>query len=295
MGRSSLVHVQRRAGAFDGLRASTVVLDASGVIVETNEAWRLFAQLNDGDAAATGVGVDYLAVCDRAAAAGATEARLVADQLRSLLAGGRQHLDVEYAAGSPSEDRWYLLQASAVPTEGGGAVVSHVDVTARKLLEERLVQQADHDPLTGLPNRRSGSRFLEHFLDEAHGVPGRITVAFVDLDGFAGINDALGRAAADQLLIQVTARARRIVRQGDLFARFGGDEFLLVARDLSPDGAQVVARRLRLVLAEPFQLGATEVTIGASIGMATNDAESTPESLLAEADAAMCASKAHAV
>src|SRR5690606_24222080 len=136
------------------LSAFAAVLDHQGLIVDTNEAWRLFSRLNGGAPGDTGIGVDYLAVCDRAAAAGDDDAAEVADGLRRILSGEIAHLDLEYPCDGPGEERWYLLQASPVACEAGiGVVLFHLDITGRKQLELQLIRDAEHDELTGVPNR----------------------------------------------------------------------------------------------------------------------------------------------
>ncbi len=122
-----------RAAAFDRLEACAAVLDGDGIIVDTNDAWRLFTRLNDGDVNTTGPGMDYLRVCDRAASMGWPERRRRRG-LREILNGERQRMDFEYPCPSATEDRWCLLQASAAPVaNGAGAVLLHVDITDRKL------------------------------------------------------------------------------------------------------------------------------------------------------------------
>jgi hypothetical protein len=113
--RRSAADMAVRSFAFDRLSACAVVLDGRGVIVDTNEAWRLFARMNQGTAQGTGPGVNYVEVCDLAATAGVAGAAEVAAGLRQILAGEMAHLDLEYPCPSPIEDRWFLLQASAAP------------------------------------------------------------------------------------------------------------------------------------------------------------------------------------
>jgi hypothetical protein len=108
--------LELRSFAFDRLSAIAAVLDGSGVIVDTNEAWRLFAHLNEASIGETGPGVNYLDVCDRAAVAGSPEAAAVATGLREILHGEREHFDVEYPCASPDEDRWFMMQASCSST-----------------------------------------------------------------------------------------------------------------------------------------------------------------------------------
>ena len=148
-----------RAAAFDRLGASAAVLDGDGVIIDTNQAWRLFASLNDGSSETTGIGANYLDVCDRASDDGVAVSAEVATGLRQILRGDRKQMDAEYPCPSPTEDRWFLVQASALPvSEGAGAVVFHIDITAHKQLADQLGSLADHDALTGLPNRRAAGR-----------------------------------------------------------------------------------------------------------------------------------------
>ncbi len=281
-----------RSFAFDRLSAIAAVLDESGTIVDTNEAWRLFAHLNDGSLTSTGTGVNYLDVCERSAEEGVDVASSVATGLSQILAGEREHFDLEYPCPSPSQDRWFMLQASSAPVaDGGGLVLFHVDITGRKLLEASLGELAEHDELTGLPNRRAAVRFIREQLTDTRYSAVSLRVLFFDLDGFKAVNDTHGHHVGDELLAQVAVRARRTVREGDLLARIGGDEFVLVCPNLQEDEANAIAERLRVVMAEPFQVGAAEVTIGASVGLSSSEPDSTVDALLVAADRGMYADK----
>jgi diguanylate cyclase (GGDEF)-like protein len=284
--------LELRSFAFDRLTAIAAVLDESGVIVDTNEAWRLFAHLNDGSIRSTGPGVNYLDVCDRAAACGAGGAAAAAAGLREILDGAREHFDLEYPCASPNEDRWFLLQASSAPVaNGAGVVLFHVNMTARKAIEDRLAVDAERDELTGLPNRRSAARFVNEQLADAEIARHPVWALYLDLDGFKSVNDTYGHHAGDELLVQVAARARRAVRDGDLLCRLGGDEFFLACLGLDHAGATALAGRLRQVMSLPFQVGAAEVIIGASVGLASSHPDSTVDSLLSAADIEMYVDK----
>ncbi len=281
-----------RSFAFERLSAIAAVLDDSGAIVDTNEAWRLFAQLNDGAPRATGTTVNYLEVCDRAAANGEDGAAEVAAGLRQLLAGKRDQFDFEYPCPSPTEDRWFLLRASSAPIEdGAGVVLFHVDITARKLLEQRFAVEAEFDELTGLPNRRSALRFIEQQLAVSRETGAPLWVLFIDLDGFKEVNDQHGHHVGDELLAKVAVRASRTLRSQDRLCRFGGDEFVLVCPGVSEDGVVALSARLREVMAAPFQIGAVEIAIGLSVGFASSVPESTVDTLLDAADAQMYGEK----
>lgn len=281
-----------RAAAFDRLGACAVVLDGDGVIVDTNHAWRLFAHLNDGPSDTTGVGSNYLDVCDRASAAGVATGASVAGGLRQVLSGEREHIDVEYPCPSPTEDRWYLLQASALPvSDGAGAVVFHIDVTAHKQLTDRLVALAEHDALTGLPNRRAAVGYLDEQLALARGADETVWVLFIDLDKFKAVNDTFGHHVGDELLVKVGLRARRALRDSDRLCRLGGDEFVVICPGLDRTHALGLADRLRAVMSAPFQIGEVEVFGRVSVGLAGSDATSTAESMLRAADEQMYVDK----
>lgn len=277
-----------RSFAFDRLSAIAAVLDSTGTIVDTNEAWRLFALLNDGSASTTGPGISYLDVCDQAAAAGVDGASVIARALREILAGTRDHFDLEYPCPSPAEDRWFLFQASSAPVDnGGGAVLFHVDLTSRKLREERFAAQAEMDELTGLPNRRAAVRLINEELADAQLTGAQVWVHFFDLDGFKTVNDCYGHHVGDDLLVKVAMRARKAVREQDRLCRLGGDEFVLVCPDLGHKAAGALSSRLRQVMSQPFQFGSMEVKVGASVGFAASHADSTVDDLLGAADAQM--------
>ena len=277
-----------RAAAFNRLSSCAVVLDAHGVILDTNESWRLFTHLNEGDVASSGCGTSYLDVCDRSAAAGVEGAAEVAAGLRQVLDGERDRFDFEYPCPSPIEDRWFLLQAAAAPVvAGSGAVVQHIDITARKLAADAMTALADNDALTGLPNRRSALRYLQQQLDSSAATQTPVWVLFLDLDGFKAVNDQHGHHVGDEMLIKVGVRLRRVLREHDHLCRLGGDEFVLICPGLGERAATLVAHRVRTVMAAPFQIGDLEVTGGMSVGIAVSSPESSVGDLIGTADSAM--------
>ena len=276
--------VERRSYAFERLAAPAAVLDATGVVVETNEAWRVFALLNEGRPGATGPGTNYLRVCDRAYNSGIKAAGAVAAGLRSILRGGRGTFELEYACPSPIEDRWFRLQASAAPVhDGSGIVLFHVNVTARKLLEQRLGQETGRSPVTGLLDRRAAGRFVDRALARAP-ADQPLTVINIKVTELAPSGDGSIPAAQD-LLVQVTARALRVRRDADRLGELAENELVLVCNDLGRDAAAGVVRRLRDVMGAPYQVGASEVRVEVAIGSATSTAESTSDALLATASA----------
>jgi diguanylate cyclase (GGDEF)-like protein/PAS domain S-box-containing protein len=167
------------------------------------------------------------------------------------------------------------------------------DISERKAFEHRLAHQAAHDPLTGLPNRVLLLERLEAALARARRHNHRVAVLFLDLDHFKVVNDSLGHGLGDRLLIAIAERLALALRPGDIVARFGGDEFVVLCEDLvSPQDAIAIAERVDEALAAPFVIDDTEVFVGVSIGIALpDDADAEPETLIRDADAAMYRAK----
>lgn len=178
------------------------------------------------------------------------------------------------------------------------------EVGTRVDLEQRLTRQTLHDPLTGLPNRAFFLQELERTLARQQRQPRhRSTVLFIDLNRFKLVNDRLGHAAGDQVLVEVARRLERTVRPGDIVARLGGDEFTVLLDNLEAAGnAGRVAERIIKQLRQPFSVDEPQaggrvahhaVDVSASIGIAGGEATyETAEALLHDADMAMYRAKA---
>jgi len=180
---------------------------------------------------------------------------------------------------------WTVLLATALDYE---------EVVESLQRSEDLLRHAAHyDALTGLPNRSLFLDRLDQAILRAERHPERtFAVLFLDLDGFKHVNDSLGHGAGDDLLRQVANRISSSLRASDTAARFGGDEFALLASDLDgPDDHLGIAERLRRVLNRPFTVEGQQVTVGASVGIALGRAGNTPEEILRDADTAMYRAK----
>jgi diguanylate cyclase (GGDEF)-like protein/PAS domain S-box-containing protein len=172
---------------------------------------------------------------------------------------------------------------------------SMMDVTDRKSLEEQLTHQALHDPLTEIPNRALFRDRVDHALAKLVRTNTSLAVLFLDLDNFKAINDSLGHAAGDKLLISVAERLQDCLRTTDTAARLGGDEFaVLVDTVHRSDEAVMIAERILSVFKQPFVIDGKEVYVGTSIGIAGSSAEAmNTEELLRNADLAMYMAKSH--
>ncbi len=179
--------------------------------------------------------------------------------------------------------RWALIHGVFV------LAASIASVVAWKLNEEQALQ----DGLTRLPNRRLFNDRVAHGIARTTRRPSSLAVLYVDLDGFKAVNDTLGHAGGDQLLVLVAERLRAVVRPADTAARIGGDEFAVLVEDIVGEAeASYVGERLLATLEAPFGVRGVEVQVGASIGIALSEPGITVDDLLLRADAAMYAAKA---
>jgi diguanylate cyclase (GGDEF)-like protein len=164
---------------------------------------------------------------------------------------------------------------------------------AQRSLQEELRHQAFHDTLTGLPNRALLQDRIGHALAGTQRSGGTVAVFFCDLDGFKAVNDSLGHQAGDHLLALVANRLRGILRIGDTVARLGGDEFAVLLDDVeSAEVATALAARIVAVLREPVSMGAQQIKLSVSVGVAFGDHTVDTEQILSEADTAMYEAKA---
>ncbi len=191
------------------------------------------------------------------------------------------HLDFDGAR------RYYEGRCS--PLTARTVLILIIDITARKRAESDLEWAASHDPLTGLPNRRLFIDRLELAVEEFHRYGGvGFCLLYLDLDGFKAVNDTLGHAAGDQLLIQVAGRLREQLRAADSVARLSGDEFVLIVSHAGRPEADVVAGKLCEELGRPYPLDEGEARVGVSIGMACCPEDGrTADTLMRAADADM--------
>lgn len=198
----------------------------------------------------------------------------------------------------------WLNVESTVNRHQGGLIFNSRDVTERVRLQAQLQHNAEHDPLTDLPNRALFTKRVQQALsgrrasDRGAALRGT-AVLFIDLDGFKAVNDTIGHQAGDELLVQAARRLHEAVRQGDTAARLGGDEFAaLIAGDGSRDRAAreqhilELADRLRVTLSQPYGIDGNDVRVAASIGVAFAEPGIGAGELLRNADLAMYRAKA---
>lgn len=194
----------------------------------------------------------------------------------------------------------WLNVESTINRHHGGLILNSRDVTERVRLQAQLQHNAEHDPLTDLPNRALFTKRVSQALTGRRATDRGTAVLFIDLDGFKQVNDTIGHQAGDELLVQAARRLADSVRAGDTAARLGGDEFaaLIVGdggRDHTAREQHIyeLADRLRITLSQPYTIdGHENVRVAASIGVAFAEPDITAGELLRNADLAMYRAKA---
>ncbi|MEO8267985.1 MAG: EAL domain-containing protein [Ilumatobacteraceae bacterium] len=203
------------------------------------------------------------------------------------------HMEQRYIRSDQSV-MWARAWVSVMDDGGGRSLaITHIeDITEQRHSAERLEWAATHDELTRLPNRFRFLDQLARFLETSD--PGAVAVMFIDLDNFKVINDSLGHGVGDELLRGMSERLRAVVRDRDMLSRFGGDEFIVMLRDIGATVSPVeIAERLRAEIAQPLVVDGAELFVTASIGIAVADRVGvTTTDLLRDADAAMYRAKA---
>jgi diguanylate cyclase (GGDEF)-like protein/PAS domain S-box-containing protein len=273
---------------LDTAGALVMVCDRTGRIVRFNDACERLTGYLEGDM----VGRHVWQVLEPA------DGRIMQAAMEALDGGRlRVRADVsqrtEITWRDQAGDRHRIAFTITVLLDPAGEVdyfvATGVDVTEQRRNHEQLVQLATTDALTGLVNRTTFRDTLKFALDRTtgHGA----ALLFCDLDGFKKVNDSLGHAAGDELLVAVSKRLKRTVRQHDVVARLGGDEFVVLCPALDEIAAHRLAERIRKAVAAPYGLTTGGATIGVSVGVAVADAGASPEMVLAEADGEMYRAK----
>jgi diguanylate cyclase (GGDEF)-like protein/PAS domain S-box-containing protein len=269
---------------FERGLAGVYRMTADGCIVECNQALAsLLGYASPGEV--RGLGPAELFV-------NPTERQAGLQRLRSQRIAVNQEVWMRCRDG---RSVWVLLNESLVEEAGAPPIVdgSLIDITERKLAEERSWKMAHHDSLTSLPNRTLFNDRLELAIQRARRSRKRLAVMFLDLDDFKNVNDTLGHSGGDELLVQVAGRLRQILRGEDTVARLGGDEFLLLLNDVRDSaGVGVMAQKVLAVFESPFLVTNRELFLSASLGVALYPEDGIdPEVLLANVDTAMYRAK----
>jgi diguanylate cyclase (GGDEF)-like protein/PAS domain S-box-containing protein len=219
------------------------------------------------------------------------QSTLLADRLIHRREHGPEEHDLDYEHPDGIQRVLHIsVNSLSGDTGARGSLMMITDITAARRAEAQLHRQALHDTLTGLANRALLRDRLNHAIARQRRVGGDVTVVFLDLDQFKLVNDAHGHAVGDMFLIQVAERLSSAMCEGDTLARFGGDEFVVVAEDTDEVGARAIADRFLATFEEPFDASGHHMYLRASVGLAVSPPTNS-DKLLRSADAAMYAAK----
>lgn len=277
---------------LNGLAQQLVILDGTGTIVMANSAWQHFRREHRLPSDPC-IGRAYVDVCrDDHKVSGDALDRMQRG-LRGVLAGNLSHFRFEYPHKVAGRTRWLSMTTTPLPNGPRGAIVTQFDITRQRQTESELFDLANHDPLTGLTNRRAFVLEATQMLALAARHEWRSVLVFLDLDDFKPINDEFGHDVGDSVLRRVATRLKNETRSSDVVARFGGDEFMMLLNDVSVDETQHLVERYRSALSQPLDVEGRSITPRGSFGIASYpDDGKNLEALLARADSAMYREKA---
>ncbi|OED41885.1 hypothetical protein AB833_08600 [Chromatiales bacterium (ex Bugula neritina AB1)] len=277
--------------AFDAIPEQIAIVARDGAIKCVNRAW-VDSASKHGCSIKNWEQINYLAVCDRATESGCQFSRISANGLRSLVSGEVGSFQHEYRCLFTDGEQWFSVTMKPVDTDDDQHyLISHHNITSGRLANKTLEILSRTDSLTGLSNRRHLDEKLssEWRRDMRLGTP--LSIIMLDIDRFKTINDSFGHLIGDECLRKTSRVIQTFAkRPGDLAARFGGDEFILVLGNTTADKALQIATRLHQQIA---QIELEETLITASIGVATltPGKGTTEQTIVAAADQALYTAK----
>jgi diguanylate cyclase (GGDEF)-like protein/PAS domain S-box-containing protein len=284
-----VVDTERYRRLLDRSRDLIITMDMSGIVEAANPAVERILGVSAEQLVGTSM-VDFIAADDLERT----------ESVFARIAAGEEVVNVELEHIT-KDGRRVFLGVSAYPIMADGQIVGMEgiarDVTEQHELQDDLTHQAFHDSLTNLPNRALFFDRVDQALARSERDRSQVAVMLLDLDGFKTVNDSLGHAAGDILLVEIAGRLQSVIRAGETVARLGGDEFAMVVDGAGVRGEVVaLAERVQAVFGEPFTIGDAEHQITASLGVAVSRAGERVEAgaLLRDADTAMYQAKAHA-
>lgn len=278
---------QRFRRMFESAPLGIALLDKGGSYLDANPAFR--SMLGYGEEGIDNPSPQSLSHPDDDA--------LEQAALSELAHGGKTvQFEKRYRHRTQPDALWTLVSAAAMNEPGGdtGYLYQIQDLTERKRAERQLVQLAYYDPLTGIGNRARLHQQLEHLVAVAKRAHQRFALVFMDVDNFKQVNDSLGHASGDVLLKTMAERLQACVRESDLLARIGGDEFVLVLTMIDEaEDVLVTVQKVGSILAQPIQIDEREIfsTVSMGISLYPDDGDDI-HALMRHADTALYAAKA---
>ncbi|MDO8909354.1 MAG: GGDEF domain-containing protein [Pseudohongiella sp.] len=280
---------------LSSLEEQIAVIDLSGTIVYVNNAWIKFGAENDLTPDHYDAGSNYLTVLVSSAASGDRIAGEAEEGLRNIISNKQDSFHIEYPCHSPSEQRWFMMSVLRLKDDSSKRIlISHTNITRRKLAEEQIKLLAMQDPLTGLSNRRQFNQTLSREIRRSIRNQTPVSLIEFDIDYFKNYNDEWGHIAGDECLIKVATVLQELAhRSGDLAMRLGGDEFALLLADTDCAGSQKVAESVLKAISDLGLTfgGSRHLTVSAGVACVTYSAQMDEDFLLQQADKALYRAK----
>lgn len=281
---------------FHSLEEQIAVIDQAGNILEINRAWQNFGADNGLPADYVCIGHNYLETLSNAAASGDSFADEALQGILDVIADNLAIFYFEYPCHSTNEKRWFTMRVTTLHGDKSKKlfVISHHNITQRKLAEERIEELAMQDPLTELGNRRAFHLFLNREMRSSIRNQSPIGLILLDVDYFKNYNDEFGHAAGDRCLIDIgkilSIHARR---PGDLAARIGGDEFALILGNTKLEVVQEIAESILSAINDlkMFFSGSKQVTASVGLVSLVPQDQQSEEFLVQTADKALYRAK----
>lgn len=281
---------------FHSLEEQIAVIDLTGKILAVNLAWQEFGIHNGFSPEHVWTGCNYLDTLSHSASGGDRLAHEALQGILDVFSGKRTVVYLEYPCHSPDVQRWFTMRVA--PLHGDDSrtlfLISHHNITQRKLAEEQVRLLALQDPLTQLANRRAFEQFLHREIRHSTRHQHPISLMLVDVDYFKHYNDALGHAAGDQCLSDIGRVLQNHARRpSDLAARIGGDEFALILGNTHPAIAhQIATSILKAIHDLQLVFGPSEqVTVSIGLTSVVPQALQNADALFRQADKALYQAK----
>ncbi|MDD3323680.1 MAG: sensor domain-containing diguanylate cyclase [Sulfurospirillaceae bacterium] len=276
---------------LDSIVEQIAVIDLAGNIVFVNQSWISFGQNNQCKSKADWTTINYLKVCDDSAKMGDHFGQKASVGIRKVIASEIPMFYFEYPCHSPKEKRWFIMSVTPFLFENNTyLVISHKNITQRKIAEEAVLNLSRIDGLTNIPNRRYFDNFLKEEWRRCLRLQLPITLAIIDIDYFKLINDTYGHQAGDECLKKIGLLVKKFTkRPSDLCARYGGEEFAIIFGNTDFKTSMKMLNRLLKDITDlqiPNEKSPIMPTLTVSIGVSTilPSAQISEKTLVASAD-----------
>jgi diguanylate cyclase (GGDEF)-like protein len=283
---------------IDAITEHIVVIDQSGLIHYVNKSWIEFGIENDYLVLEAWHTLNYLEVCDTSASGGELYSKEAADGILLVISGVVEYFHLEYPCHSPTEKRWFMMRVTPLDLEENQLyVISHQNISERKLAEEAVLSLSRVDSLTGVANRRYFDEFLHSEWKRCARLQFPLSLILLDIDHFKLFNDTYGHVDGDICLKEIGSILQMFgKRPGDISARYGGEKFAVVLGNTLLNQSSRIAHELHDAIcnrAIPFKCSPVSSVVTVSMGVAMMYPQQGMEaaSLIGAADALLYSAK----